>query len=399
MGETFMKHFAVFGIHPRLSLAEWMAIKRDMAKPPVFIERAAIFDDPDWDGEALMNRIGGTTKLGDIILETKIQQLTTELLADAILNIQRDAKIVFGFTVLGGAPLLRKRVERLPLGLKRELKARGRSVRWVTSKDGQSLSPAAVAKLDLTKSGYDLVLLIQNDSVRVGLTTHVQDADAWSLRDYGRPIRDDKNGMLPPKLARIIVNLAHVPEGGTVIDPFCGSGTMLMEAALAEKTAKIFGSDIDPQQISATEKNLKWLYAKNILTADDQKRINAFTADARHLEGHFSNGQIDRIATEGFLGPPLRGNESRDALEKTARQISDLWRETLSSIYPLLADHGIIVCVWPSFKNDKGSAQVDLSKDPDVLRQYSLLNTEPLIYERPGQRVSRRIIILKKLST
>ena len=35
----------------------------------------------------------------------------------------------------------------------------------------------------------------------------MQDFEQWGARDYGRPSRDAVRGMLPPKLARMMVNL------------------------------------------------------------------------------------------------------------------------------------------------------------------------------------------------
>ena len=318
----------------------------------------------------------------------------------------RGGKVLFGFSVYGGHTALKKRLEKLPVALKRALKTQGKSVRWVTSEKGQPLSPAAVTKLKLTSQGYDFVLLVHENKIAVGLTTHAQDADAWSLRDYGRPARSAKSGMLPPKLARMMVNLAQVPEGGTLFDPFCGSGTMLMEAALAAPAGKIIGSDINPQQIKDTEANLDWLVQQNIIKNEQRQKIQTFVSDIRDLElknsifplppSTFHPGAIDCVVTEGYLGPPLRGVETKKELDRTAAEITDVWRTALQTLYPLLKENGRIVCVWPSFKTQTGSAYVNLSKDPELLKNYRLVNEGALIYHREGQFVSRQIFIFEK---
>ena len=81
----------------------------------------------------------------------------------------------------------------------------------------------------------------------------MQDIESYTKRDRERPKRDAKVGMLPPKLAQIIINLAagQLPEeklqnicdiplgepiprrllGQTVLDPFCGTGVILQEAS------------------------------------------------------------------------------------------------------------------------------------------------------------------------
>src|SRR5438132_1608433 len=77
-------------------------------------------------------------------------------------------------------------------------------------------------------------------------TVKVQDIAAYAQRDQARPKRYAKVGMLPPKLAQIIINLAvgrlpdnqlasicDIPAGEqiprphlelTLLDPFCGTG-------------------------------------------------------------------------------------------------------------------------------------------------------------------------------
>jgi len=59
---------------------------------------------------------------------------------------------------------------------------------------------------------------------------------------------------LPPKLARCMVNLARVPPGGTLLDPFCGTGGVLIEAA--EMGIGILGADADPDMVNGTIENL-----------------------------------------------------------------------------------------------------------------------------------------------
>ncbi|MBU0540335.1 hypothetical protein KKD88_01595, partial [Patescibacteria group bacterium] len=301
----FMPYFAVFGNHPELSLAEFASVVPDL-KVVLNAESAAIFETSDWDGRRLMRTLGGTVKLGNIIFRTTAEKFNAEILADEILKQPKEKKILFGFTAYGEAGAAKKMMFKFPLALKRALTGRGRSVRWVTGKGGEPLAPAAVSKLKLIAEGYDIAVFIHGKEILVGLTTDVQNADEWSLRDYGRPCRDDKSGMLPPKLARMMVNLAQVPSAGSLLDPFCGSGTVLMEAALASD-AFITGSDIDPRQTEASKTNIEWLVEKNIIDAKAAKRIKILTADSCGLGRRLPQASIDRIVTEGYMGPPLSG--------------------------------------------------------------------------------------------
>ncbi|PKP60441.1 MAG: hypothetical protein CVT88_02960 [Candidatus Altiarchaeales archaeon HGW-Altiarchaeales-1] len=57
-----------------------------------------------------------------------------------------------------------------------------------------------------------------------------------------------------PKLARTLINLARVKEGARILDPFCGSGAILVEAGLMGM--KIFGKDISEYMLHGCRKNL-----------------------------------------------------------------------------------------------------------------------------------------------
>jgi tRNA G10 N-methylase Trm11 len=395
-----MQHFAVFGTHPRLSLAEFRAVLPPKTPSPTLIGQTAIVEDSTWDGPALMQRLGGTVKLGDILEEYALSELTAERVVDLLEQTPRDERVVFGLTIYGGTPAAKRGLQKLPLEVKRELKNRGKSARWVTSENDEPLTPAAVAKLKLTTEGYDVVILIDSDRASIGLTTHVQDADAWSLRDFGRPVRDDENGMLPPKLARIMVNLARVPARGTLLDPFCGSGTVLMEAALATQADHLIGSDIESKQIADAKQNQDWLITQHILGSEDAERFSLFTRDVRTIQ-HDIHAPVDAVVTEGYLGPPLRGSESAAMLARNADEITDLWRDALKALAPTLAPSARLVCIWPAMKTSHGTARVDLTEDLTRLG-YTLENpldgwdetNGPLLYSRPNQRIMRRIVVL-----
>lgn len=385
-----MDHFCVLGSHPQLSEAEYRAVypKDDTRRA----EGALLIHARTWDGAARMTRLGGAVKLGDVIASVPVSSLTAHALADLIAAHPRGTRIIFGLSVYGSK---RTTAERLGKELKRELKRRGRAARWITSKGDAPLSPAAVVKMNLTSGGYDVVVIIVHDIAHVGFTTHVQDADAWSRRDYGRPARSAKHGMLPPKLARMMVNLADIPNGGALLDPFCGSGTILMEAGLATRAKKIIGSDIDGRQVADSMQNIAWLTQEKILDPGSASGMELLLSDVRDLTmTHI--GPVDAIVTEGHLGPPLKGGESQAVLQQNADRITALWRDALPVLHRLLKKRGRLVCIWPSFQTKHGSAAVDLSENAFVQTHFSISQTSPLPYRRPGQFVTRNIYRLAK---
>jgi tRNA G10 N-methylase Trm11 len=397
-------NFLVFGNHPRLSLAEFSCINPNVSRP-IICGKAALVQTTDWDGSVLMNRLGGTVKLGEIVGELPLNDLEASAVAELLQPRLQTPSLDFGWTVFGGSKAAQQRLAKLAMKFKRELKERGVASRWVTGEHNQELSPAAVAKLKLIDQGLDVCLFVSGETVHVGRTTDVQDATAWSDRDYGRPARDDVNGMLPPKLARIMVNLAKASHGSTLVDPFCGGGTVLMEAALATEAGKLVGSDLEAKQIADSKKNQDWLIGMHILRPNDASRFQYILSDVKTLGRHLATKSIDRIVTEGYLGPPLHGRERREDLERNASQISELWKAALLALRPLLRPNARLVVIWPAFKTEHGMARVDLTPALSELG-YALIDPlagweeqpGPFIYTRPGQFIARRVAILETVA-
>jgi len=70
------------------------------------------------------------------------------------------------------------------------------------------------------------------------------------------------------KLARCMVNLAQPKIGDIVLDPFCGTGTTILEAALID--CKPIGVDVQRRMINGAKKNLRHfgLSAEDLILAD-----------------------------------------------------------------------------------------------------------------------------------
>lgn len=66
---------------------------------------------------------------------------------------------------------------------------------------------------------------------------------------------------LHPKFAKAIVNLTGIKKNQTLLDPFCGTGGILLEAGLMN--IKIIGYDIDQMMIRRANLNLKHYRIKN----------------------------------------------------------------------------------------------------------------------------------------
>ncbi len=112
-----------------------------------------------------------------------------------------------GLSLYGFSESLR-RVEATGLNLKKAIRKTGRSVRLVPNKTAE-LNAAQIIHNQLTgPTGWELLFIRESGKTIIAQTVKVQDIDAYARRDRLRPKRDAKVGMLPPKLAQIIINLA-----------------------------------------------------------------------------------------------------------------------------------------------------------------------------------------------
>lgn len=118
---------------------------------------------------------------------------------------------------------------------------------------GARIQERTGARVDLTEPAAE-VRLVLGASAHAGILGGSVDrkgmeARAVKHRPFSHPIS------LHPKYARAMVNLAKVPLGGRILDPFCGTGGVLIEAALLGYEP--LGSDIDPRMVEGSRRNLE----------------------------------------------------------------------------------------------------------------------------------------------
>jgi len=113
-------------------------------------------------------------------------------------------------------------------------------------------------------------LLIKKDKIFITKRLYKIDKKHFNMaKPHKRPFFYP--GSMSPKLARCMVNLSGVREGETLLDPFCGTGGILIEAGIIG--ARVIGADIDPKMVKGTEENLKYYGIKDykIIRADAKK--------------------------------------------------------------------------------------------------------------------------------
>lgn len=100
----------------------------------------------------------------------------------------------------------------------------------------------------------DFVVRMQmSDAIHIYVEQRVTDTDLLEKRKVGeRPFFSPIS--LHPKYARALINLTGVKRGGTVLDPFCGTGGIVIEAA--EMGMRAVASDFDEDMVIGCRENM-----------------------------------------------------------------------------------------------------------------------------------------------
>jgi tRNA (guanine10-N2)-dimethyltransferase len=132
-----------------------------------------------------------------------------------------------------------------------------------------------------------------------GRLTSSLDAPAFTARrPTSRPFW--RSTAMAPRKARCLVNLSGVRRGGRLLDPFCGTGSIPIEAALMG--VRTLASDIDPAVVAGAARNVAAL---------------GLDVDLRHLDARAwgdTGLRFDAITTDLPYGhvASLKGSEQRD---------------------------------------------------------------------------------------
>lgn len=247
--------------------------------------------------------------------------------------------------------------------------------RFILANDTFGLSP-----IILTKHKVDEFFI--DDQESVWQTIWVHDFKHWIKKDRHMPFSNPKAGMLPPKIARSLVNLvpkSNFGEGKLLVDPFCGSGRILVEAG--EIGFKVAGSDVLKDQSYETGKNLESMGIE----------VQVIVLDSTHLSTKFM-GNIDAIVTEPFMGKP---NPRSDKIKYLVPGLEKLYLGCLKDWHKALKPGGNVVMIFPVFNDGKKDYKTSRVIDEKLGLSYNLLKRD-IYYSRPDAAVRREIVILEK---
>lgn len=379
---TIMKYLAVLGRQPKISLAELESL---YSKVQPLGAELATFESV---APPHIGRLGGSIKLAQAI----------ELpIIDFLQTLPTTGKISLGVSDYSrGASAYG--AQREALKFKRILMKFGHSVRVIPNKTAAISSASSFHNHLFLANKIELIKVNKKYYQVIG----VQNIDAYTKRDQARPARDARVGMLPPKLAQILINLCGVlPPQSTLLDPFCGTGVVLQEAMLMGLSP--YGTDINERMIEYSKRNLEWLQTERLMSKkrDSEDLSTKVMIEVGDAQSFRWQKLINAVACETYLGPPMSLPPADIKLKQAKQECKSIILGFLKNLATQIDTNTPVVIAVPAWLRPDGSYERlkvldEISNLGYNVRSFRNLGQNDLLYYREGQVVAREIIVLRK---
>jgi hypothetical protein len=348
------QYAAFIGHQPHISLAELSATVPGFSFVRIVDKTVVIFDSTSTLPKSFLQNLGGTVVIAEKLPDTKatlenIPQILNEHMAN------KTGKVTFSLRTVGLNPVA---VGKLYRECKHFLKKHGHPSRYVGN--DRKAAPSIVLHdsglLD-NSEGCELSIIAQKDNdLWVGITRDAQDIESYTKRDMEKPVRDTTVGLLPPKLAQVLLNFGVWLAGGdqekgtrdsglgnekkqkskslapspqslfTVLDPFCGTGVIPMECLL--RGYSVLASDSSEKAVNGCKKNIEWM-RKHYNILKSKVPATVWKQDARKKFEVETRPNI--VVTETTLGPNLKERPTSKDAQKMRSANDDLQEAFLES--------------------------------------------------------------------
>jgi len=388
-------YIAILGRQPALGIAELERVFGGKSIKPLYEQAVSI------DCDSLeIQRFGGVPKAGKIIAELPISDW--HQVSQKIVHYYTNEWSTFEGKITVGISAYNfnidaREVQKTGIILKQKLKKYSTSLRLIPNPE-PSLNSATSHhnKLGLSPNKVELLIVRTNDKkVIIAESTGSQNITAYAKRDQERPKRDAFVGMLPPKLAQIMVNLATCGAQTPirVLDPFCGTGVVLQESLLMGYSA--YGTDLSEKMIAYSLENLKWLSDSYHKKFDYKLKEGDATKYKWQL-------QINAVAGETYLGQPFSAPPSPAKLEEVMKNCNHIITEFLKNLDSQIQP-GTPVCIAVPAWRGKDGQFTHLPLVAIIARlgykphEFMNVSQNDMLYYREGQVVAREILVLTKI--
>lgn len=178
-------------------------------------------------------------------------------------------------------------------------------------------------KVNLDDPDNEIRALITDSKIYVGLKLYKVDRTQFEkrkaqFRPFFSPIS------LHPKIARVLVNLSGVRKKDTLLDPFCGTGGILIEGGLIG--LELLGSDIEEKMIEGCRENLDFYNIKD---------YKIFLSDIGSIDKYID--KVDSVVTDLPYGKSTttKGEDMSILYDRSFKMIANVLKDNKKAVIGL----------------------------------------------------------------
>ncbi len=306
-----MKYLFLLGRNPELSTEEVKSfLEKEEIKFRIIREiNNGILIETDRKIPKIIDRLGGTISIGEVLADGDAKDIIQELENKILYSVSRNKLnyIVYNFNGENPEEILSYLKRRFrDEGLKAtEKKPTGR----IKIQEGKEIPKVSSNLID------EQYFIFEDNFGRITQKSNYEEIEK---RDMGKPVRRNELS-ISPRLAKIMINLSQIRKGETLLDPFCGIGTILQEALLQD--IKVIGIDKDGKAIHDARLNLKWFKFRE----SNYRLINEDSSKIKISE-------IQGIATEPNLGELQKKSPSPEKAKQAINEFEELIIKVLRNL-------------------------------------------------------------------
>jgi tRNA G10 N-methylase Trm11 len=318
----------------------------------------------------IIDKLGGVISIGEVLTSGSMEKISGDLENKPLHNARKNKLnyVVFNFNG--------KEFDRISFYLKNRFRKEGlkatekKLTGRISLQEGEEVSKVSSNLID------EQYFVFEDN---FGKIIEETDYEKIEKRDMGKPARRNELS-ISPRLAKILINLSKAREGETLLDPFCGVGTILQEALL--QNIKVIGIDKDKKAIDCSELNLKWFNFKK----ENYTLINEDSAKIKIQE-------VNGIATE----PDLGELQKRMPSEEKAKEITGNFENLIINVVKNLKKYvrGRIVFTAPLVLVGKERVSCDFNKI-SLMTGLKIVKGFPINEFRWNSIVGRSILVMEK---
>lgn len=400
----------ILGRSSLLSTAEVLSRSNNSAKIVAWDREFCMFEGCDIS-QSLQN-MGGVQKYFEVLRivdKEKIIENVKEIVGEITDYEGGSGKYPYAINVYG---MYKKYQKPLLQEIKNLLEQKGIKARFIHRDMNKNAPTARLLSEKVIQKGFELILCQKGQDIFIGRSMWIQNINEYTKRDMDKPVRDMHTGMLPPKLAQIMISLLspYITKETVLWDQFCGSGVLLMEA-LRERV-KIIGSDIEEGMVEKSKQNVDW-YKRLLGTGHTCEFI---VADATKPEIYQEmQGKYEKlcICTEGYLGKNFTHAPRKEDFFVEKKKLEEIYFDLVFAMknglklgtvvcllipfYPSLKQEGRLTSVLTSIQKVGGMILPLVPKElyhrMDRRETHEYTYEQTYLYSREDQFVGREIVL------